>query len=75
MLIEVNLPRLSDTLDESLITFWHVSEGDPVEKGDTLVEVQTEKAVSEIEAPESGVVKEKSEKNGAKRPPSGMYWP
>jgi pyruvate dehydrogenase E2 component (dihydrolipoamide acetyltransferase) len=58
MLIEVKLPRLSDEHDESLITFWHVSEGDAVEKGDTLVEVQTEKAVSEIEAPESGVVKE-----------------
>ncbi|KYD23080.1 dihydrolipoamide acetyltransferase family protein [Caldibacillus debilis] len=64
MLIEVNLPRLSDTLDESLITFWHVSEGDPVEKGDTLVEVQTEKAVSEIEAPESGVIKEIRKKRG-----------
>lgn len=58
MLIEVKLPRLSDDHDQSLITFWHVSEGDTVEKGDTLLEVQTEKAVSEIEAPESGVVKE-----------------
>lgn len=64
MLIEVKLPRLSDDHDESLITFWHVSEGDAVEKGDTLVEVQTEKAVSEIEAPESGVVKEIRKKRG-----------
>jgi pyruvate dehydrogenase E2 component (dihydrolipoamide acetyltransferase) len=64
MLIEVKLSRLSDTHDESLITFWHVSEGDSVEKNDTLVEVQTEKAVSEIEAPESGVVKEIRKKRG-----------
>jgi pyruvate dehydrogenase E2 component (dihydrolipoamide acetyltransferase) len=64
MLIEVKLPRLSDTHDESLITFWHVSEGDSVEKNDPLVEVQTEKAVSEIEAPESGVVKEIRKKRG-----------
>lgn len=64
MLIEVKLPRLSDDHDESLITFWHVSEGDAVEKGGTLVEVQTEKAVSEIEAPESGVVKEIRKKRG-----------
>ncbi|GMN99345.1 2-oxo acid dehydrogenase subunit E2 [Parageobacillus thermoglucosidasius] len=64
MLMEVKLPRLSDTYDESLITFWHVSEGDAVEKGDTLVEVQTEKAVSEIEAPESGIVKEIRKKRG-----------
>jgi pyruvate dehydrogenase E2 component (dihydrolipoamide acetyltransferase) len=58
MIIEVKLPRLSDTHDESLITFWHVSEGDSVEKDDPLVEVQTEKAVSEIQATESGVIKE-----------------
>jgi pyruvate dehydrogenase E2 component (dihydrolipoamide acetyltransferase) len=58
MLIEVKLPRLSNDHDESLITFWHVSEGDVVEKGNTLLEVQTEKAVSDIEAPVSGVVKE-----------------
>ncbi|BDG43778.1 dihydrolipoamide acetyltransferase family protein [Saccharococcus caldoxylosilyticus] len=64
MLIEVKLPRLSDAHDESLITFWHVSEGDSVEKNDTLVEVQTEKAVSEIEAPDSGVVKEIRKKRG-----------
>ncbi|RKQ32695.1 dihydrolipoamide acetyltransferase family protein [Oceanobacillus halophilus] len=58
MVLEVTLPRQSDKNDESLITFWHVSEGDAVEQGDPLVEVQTEKAISEIEAPQSGVVKE-----------------
>ncbi|ABO66001.1 MULTISPECIES: dihydrolipoamide acetyltransferase family protein [Geobacillus] len=64
MFVEVTLPKLSDSHDESLITFWHVSEGDAVEKGATLVEVQTEKAVSEIHAPESGTVKEIKKKRG-----------
>ncbi|MGJ3220820.1 dihydrolipoamide acetyltransferase family protein [Geobacillus thermoleovorans] len=64
MVVEVTLPKLSDSHDESFITFWHVSEGDAVEKGATLVEVQTEKAVSEIHAPESGTVKEIKKKRG-----------
>lgn len=64
MAMEIKLPRQSEKLDESLITFWQVSEGDPVEKGDVLVEVQTEKAVSEVEAPASGVIKEIVKKRG-----------
>ncbi|WP_027109223.1 2-oxo acid dehydrogenase subunit E2 [Lacticigenium naphthae] len=65
MSFEVVLPRQSEKVDESLITFWHVQEGDKVEKGDPLVEVQTEKAVSEVEATKAGfvtkIMKERSE--------------
>ncbi|MEH7379044.1 2-oxo acid dehydrogenase subunit E2 [Bacillus sp. JJ1533] len=64
MAIEVKLPRQSEENDESLITFWQVSEGDYIEKGETLVEVQTAKAVSEIEAPESGYIKEIKKQRG-----------
>nr|WP_245590439.1 2-oxo acid dehydrogenase subunit E2 [Aneurinibacillus terranovensis] len=48
------MPRITEEKVESLIVFWHKSEGDLVKKGDVLVEVQTEKAVSEVEAPVSG---------------------
>lgn len=58
MIIEIKLPQLSEEYNESLIAFWHVSEGDAVEQNDILVEVQTEKAVSELHAPASGIVKE-----------------
>jgi pyruvate dehydrogenase E2 component (dihydrolipoamide acetyltransferase) len=64
MAIEVKLPRQSEDNDESLITFWHVSEGDYIEKGQTLVEVQTAKAISEIEAPESSYIKEIKKQRG-----------
>lgn len=64
MAMEIKLPRQSEKLDESLITFWQVSEGDTVKKGDVLVEVQTEKAISEVESPESGVIKEIVKKRG-----------
>lgn len=53
---ELLLPRQSEELDESLISFWHVQEGDSVEKGDSLVEVQTEKAIADVEATESGIL-------------------
>ena len=53
---EIKLPRLSDADEESLITFWHKSEGESVKKGEVLVEVQTEKAVSEIESDTDGVI-------------------
>ncbi|MEQ6388158.1 2-oxo acid dehydrogenase subunit E2 [Bacillaceae bacterium S4-13-58] len=56
--VQITLPRLSDSDDESVIVFWHKSVGDKVEKGEALVEVQTEKAVSEIEADSSGTLVE-----------------
>lgn len=58
MLLQVKLPQISEEHHESVIVFWHVSEGDTVQKNDVLVEVQTEKSVSEIEAPEAGMIKE-----------------
>ncbi|MDC3412070.1 2-oxo acid dehydrogenase subunit E2 [Aquibacillus sp. 3ASR75-11] len=56
--VQVILPRLSDSDDESVVVFWHKSVGDTVATGETLVEVQTEKAVSEIEAENSGTLVE-----------------
>ncbi|MFB6465759.1 dihydrolipoamide acetyltransferase family protein [Cytobacillus sp. Hz8] len=55
---EVKLPQTSDDSIESMIVFWHKSVGDTIKKGEILVEVQTEKAVSEIAAEEDGILKE-----------------
>ncbi|GIN22184.1 MAG TPA: 2-oxo acid dehydrogenase subunit E2 [Bacillus bacterium] len=57
-MMEVKMPRTSDEIEESLIVFWHVEKGDSVEEGDVLVEVQTEKAVFEIEAEMEGIISE-----------------
>ncbi|TAA73025.1 biotin/lipoyl-containing protein [Planococcus salinarum] len=57
-MIKVRLPKLAEGVDESLMVLWFVSVGDFVEKGDPLVEVQTEKAVSEIPAESSGTIQE-----------------
>ncbi|GIN93434.1 dihydrolipoamide acetyltransferase component of pyruvate dehydrogenase complex [Siminovitchia terrae] len=63
-MFEVEMPRTSDEIEESLIVFWHVEEGDSVEEGDVLVEVQTEKAVFEIEAETEGTISEILVKRG-----------
>ncbi|MFD1706986.1 dihydrolipoamide acetyltransferase family protein [Siminovitchia sediminis] len=63
-MFEVKMPRTSDDIEESLIVFWHVEEGDDVEEGDVLVEVQTEKAVFEIEAETEGTIREILVKRG-----------
>lgn len=61
---DVTLPKLSEDTDESLIVLWFVEEGDFVEEGAALCEVQTEKAVSEIRAETGGTVKKIHVKRG-----------
>lgn len=63
-MVEVTLPQTTEEETESLVVFWHKSEGAKIEKGEVLVEVQTEKAVFEIEAPESGRLQEILVKRG-----------
>jgi len=52
----VELPRLTLTMEEGTIGKWYKKEGDRVEKGESLCEVETEKTVDVIEAPASGVL-------------------
>lgn len=63
-MIEVKLPRLDDKIDESMVIFWHKQIGDSVSPGDVLLEVQTEKAVTEIEAEQEGILQEILVKRG-----------
>ena len=53
----VILPKLGLTMDEGRIIAWHKKEGDRVEKGEVLFEVETDKANMEIEAPASGYLR------------------
>lgn len=63
-MFEVKLPKIRDEADESLVVIWLVSEGDTVEKGDALLEIQTEKEVTEIEAEVGGTIREIRVKRG-----------
>lgn len=56
MATRMTLPLLGQTMEEGTITKWLKKEGDKVEKGEPLLEVMTDKANMEVEAPESGVL-------------------
>jgi pyruvate dehydrogenase E2 component (dihydrolipoamide acetyltransferase) len=56
MATEVKLPRLGQGMESGVIGKWLKSEGDPVEKGEPLYEVETDKATQEVEAEASGVL-------------------
>ncbi len=47
---EVNMPRLSDTMEEGTIARWLKSPGDEIKKGDILAEIETDKATMDLEA-------------------------
>jgi pyruvate dehydrogenase E2 component (dihydrolipoamide acetyltransferase) len=53
---EILMPRLSDTMEEGVVSSWHKKPGDPVEVGDVIVDIETDKAVMEYEAYEAGVL-------------------
>ena len=51
------LPKLGLTMDEGRVIAWHKQEGERVEKGEILFEVETDKANMEIESPTTGYVR------------------
>src|SRR5882762_7823203 len=55
---EVNMPRLSDTMQEGTITRWLKHVGDEIKRGDVLAEVETDKANMEVEAYDSGILEQ-----------------
>lgn len=57
MVTEVYMPKVTDHMTEGLIIDWLVTEGDQVEQGQPLLEMETDKAVVVLEAPASGIVK------------------
>ncbi len=58
MAIDVRMPKLSDNMEEGVIIRWMKAPGDQVAKGEPLAEVETDKADVELEAADSGVLRE-----------------
>ncbi len=50
------MPALSPTMTEGTLAKWHVKEGDTVEAGDVIAEIETDKATMEVEAVDEGKV-------------------
>ncbi len=52
----VELPKLGNTVEECLVAKWLKKPGDAIEAGETVVEIETDKAVQEIASPVSGTL-------------------
>ncbi len=56
MPINILMPALSPTMEEGTLAKWLVKEGDTVESGDVLCEIETDKATMEFEAVDEGII-------------------
>jgi 2-oxoglutarate dehydrogenase E2 component (dihydrolipoamide succinyltransferase) len=58
MLIEVKVPVLPESITEATLVSWHKKAGDAVKRDENLVDIETDKVVLELPAPDSGVLTE-----------------
>jgi 2-oxoglutarate dehydrogenase E2 component (dihydrolipoamide succinyltransferase) len=56
MLVEVKIPVLSESISEATLLSWHKKVGDTVVRDENLIDVETDKVVLELPAPQSGVL-------------------
>ena len=56
MTINILMPALSPTMTEGNVSRWHKKEGEPVQAGDILAEIETDKATMEVEAVDEGIL-------------------
>ncbi|GIO21585.1 2-oxoglutarate dehydrogenase complex dihydrolipoyllysine-residue succinyltransferase [Oceanobacillus sp. J11TS1] len=61
---EIKIPELAESITEGTIAEWLVKEGDKVEKGDAIVELETDKVNVEVNAEFSGVITEITSNEG-----------
>jgi len=54
MAVAVTIPKATLSLEEASVIAWRKAVGDPVEKGETLFEMETDKVVVEVPAPAAG---------------------
>ncbi len=68
MSVNIEMPKLSDTMTEGTLVKWHKQVGDSVDIGDVLADVETDKATMEMEAFDDGVLTEIRVQAGEKAP-------
>ncbi len=65
---KIEMPQLSDTMEAGTIVKWFVEEGERVERGDVIAEVETDKATMDLEAFDDGVLLKKMISEGEEVP-------
>ncbi|MCX8095134.1 MAG: 2-oxo acid dehydrogenase subunit E2 [Caldisericia bacterium] len=54
---ELRMPKFGLTMEEGVITKWYKNEGDYIEKGEIVCEIESEKIINDLESPVSGILK------------------
>jgi 2-oxoglutarate dehydrogenase E2 component (dihydrolipoamide succinyltransferase) len=62
--IEVKVPVLAESVAEATLLSWHKNVGDTVSRGDSLIDIETDKVTLEVAAPNDGVLAEILKQNG-----------
>ncbi len=65
MSIEILVPHLPESVSDATLITWHKQSGDTVIKNENLVDLETDKVVLEVPAPESGILGKIFHENGA----------
>ena len=65
MASRVVMPKLTDTMEEGVLLAWKKREGDLVQAGEALAEIETDKAIMDLEAFASGILRKILVQDGA----------
>ena len=72
MPIPVEMPKMSDTMEEGVLVAWLAEEGDAVSSGDIIAQVETDKATMDLEVYDDGVLLKRVIPEGASVPIGGL---
>jgi pyruvate dehydrogenase E2 component (dihydrolipoamide acetyltransferase) len=72
MAIPVEMPKMSDTMEEGVLVSWLVDEGAKVSAGDVIAQVETDKATMDLEVYDDGVLLKKVAQEGEAVPIGGL---
>lgn len=64
MILEVRVPALPESVADATLMVWHKQAGDAVTRDDNLIDLETDKVVLEVPAPQSGVIQQIFKHNG-----------
>ena len=72
MAIPVEMPKMSDTMEEGVLVAWLAEEGDKVSAGDVIAQVETDKATMDLEVYDDGVLLKRVIEEGDAVPIGGL---
>ena len=64
MSIEIKTPTFPESVADGTVATWHIKPGEPIQRDELLVDIETDKVVLEVVAPADGTMKEVFKEEG-----------